>query len=68
MVTIIENTAHRPKYRERNSKTFEDSMEEERKKKAALIDKFIETNPKIAFKPGSAPARNLNSIFRIIRT
>ncbi|MGL3001931.1 tetratricopeptide repeat protein [Flavobacterium sp. RSSB_23] len=42
---------------ENNSKTFEDSMEEERKKKAALIDKFIETNPKIApIKPGSAPA------------
>ena len=42
---------------ESNSKTFEDSMEEERKKKAALIDKFIETNPKIApIKPGSAPA------------
>ncbi|VXB52304.1 conserved hypothetical protein [Flavobacterium sp. 9R] len=40
-----------------NSKTFEDSMEEERKKKAALIDKFIETNPKIApIKPGTAPA------------
>ena len=42
---------------ENNSKTFEDSMEEERKKKAALIDKFIETNPKIApIKPGTAPA------------
>jgi tetratricopeptide (TPR) repeat protein len=42
---------------ESNSKTFEDGMEEERKKKAALIDKFIETNPKIApIKPGSAPA------------
>jgi hypothetical protein len=42
---------------ENNSKTFEDSMEEEKKKKAALIDKFIETNPKIApIKPGSAPA------------
>jgi hypothetical protein len=32
-------------------------MEEERKKKAALIDKFIETNPKIApIKSGTAPA------------
>ena len=42
---------------ENNSKTFEDSMEEERKKKAALIDKFIETNPKIApIKSGTAPA------------
>ena len=42
---------------ENNSKTFEDSTEEERKKKAALIDKFIETNPKIApIKPGTAPA------------
>ena len=42
---------------ENNSKTFEDSMEEERKRKAALIDKFIETNPKIApIKPGTAPA------------
>ena len=42
---------------ENNSKTFEDRMEEERKKKAALIDKFIETNPKIApIKPGTAPA------------
>ena len=49
---------------ENNSKTFEDSMEEERKKKAALIDKFIETNPKIApIKPGTAPAQQfeLNS-------
>ena len=43
--------------KENNSKTFEDRMEEERKKKAALIDKFIETNPKIApIKPGTAPA------------
>jgi tetratricopeptide (TPR) repeat protein len=37
--------------------TIDDNMEEERKKKAAIIDKFIETNPKIApIKAGSAPA------------
>ena len=39
------------------SKQIEENSEEERKKKAALIDRFIETNPKIApIKPGSAPA------------
>lgn len=38
-------------------KGIEESTDEERKKKAALIDKFIETNPKIApIKAGSTPA------------
>lgn len=37
-------------------KPVEDVFDEEKKKKAAIIDKFIETNPKIApMKPGSAP-------------
>nr|WP_315156533.1 tetratricopeptide repeat protein [uncultured Flavobacterium sp.] len=40
-----------------SSKGIEESTDEEKKKKAALIDKFIETNPKIApIKAGSAPA------------
>jgi len=43
--------------KENSAKIMEDNLEEERKKKAALIDKFIETNPKISpIKPGSAPA------------
>ncbi|MGL2995252.1 tetratricopeptide repeat protein [Flavobacterium sp. TSSA_36] len=38
-------------------KPFEEAIEEERKKKAAIIDKFIETNPKIApIKASATPA------------